>query len=107
MDPVNHPTHYQGTNGIETIEAIEAAMSKEAFKGYIQGNVIKYVMRYERKNGAEDLYKAQWYLNRLIDIIETTQNVETTESNGECKDGFCPMPNVRHGAPQAMFAPVN
>ncbi len=101
MDPVNHPSHYQGSNGIETIECIEAAMSKEAFKGYVQGNVIKYVMRYERKNGIEDLYKAQWYLNRLIDIIETT------EGNGECKDGFCPMPNVRHGAPTAMFAPVN
>jgi len=76
MDPVNHPAHYQGSNGIETIEAIEAAMSPEAFKGYVQGNVIKYVMRYERKNGAEDLYKAQWYFNRLIDIIETTQNVK-------------------------------
>ncbi len=101
MDPVNHPSHYQGSNGIETIECIEAAMSKEAFKGYVQGNVIKYVMRYERKNGIEDLYKAQWYLNRLIDIVETM------EGNGECKDGFCPMPNVRHGAPTAMFAPVN
>jgi len=101
MDPVNHPSHYQGSNGIETIECIEAAMSKEAFKGYIQGNVIKYVMRYERKNGIEDLYKAQWYLNRLIDIVETM------EGNGECKDGFCPMPNVRHGAPTTMFAPVN
>ena len=51
MDNVNHPSHYQGTNGIETIECIESAMSKEAFKGYIKGNVIKYVMRYENKNG--------------------------------------------------------
>lgn len=102
MDNVNHPSHYQGTNGIETIEAIEAAMSPEAFKGYIHGNCVKYIMRYERKNGIEDLYKAQWYINRLIDIIETK------EDNGEeCKDGFCPMPSVRHGAPQAMFAPVN
>lgn len=102
MDPVNHPSHYQGTNGIETIEAIEAAMSPEAFKGYIHGNCVKYIMRYERKNGVEDLYKAQWYINRLIDIVETKES-----NGGECKDGFCPMPNVRHGAPQTMFAPVN
>lgn len=68
-DPVNHPAHYtQG--GIECIEAIEASMSKEAFAGYLKGNMLKYVWRYQHKGGVEDLRKAQWYLNRLIEEVE-------------------------------------
>lgn len=64
-DPVNHPFHYtQG--GIECIEAIKASMSLAEFKGYLKGNVQKYLWRYRLKNGVEDLKKASWYLNRLI-----------------------------------------
>ncbi|MFJ8268507.1 DUF3310 domain-containing protein [Peribacillus asahii] len=64
-DVVNAPAHYtQG--GIETIDYIQAKMSEEQFKGYLLGNVHKYTSRYQFKNGAEDLKKAQWYLNRLI-----------------------------------------
>lgn len=63
---VDHPPHYtQG--GIECIDAIEASMSKEAFKGYLKGCVQKYVWRYERKGGIESLQKAIWYLNKLIE----------------------------------------
>ena len=67
-DQVNHPNHYtQG--GIECIEAMEAAMSPEAFRGYCKGNVIKYLWRYESKgNPVQDLLKAQWYLERLIQV---------------------------------------
>jgi hypothetical protein len=67
MDKVNKPAHYQGS--IECIDAIESAMTKEAFRGYLKGNIIKYVWRYDRKNGVEDLEKAQWYLNKLIEKI--------------------------------------
>jgi hypothetical protein len=66
MDKIN-PTHYKGT--IECIDAIESAMTKEGFRGYLKGNIIKYVWRYDRKNGVEDLEKAQWYLNKLIEKI--------------------------------------
>ena len=45
-------------------------MSYEAFKGYLQGNALKYVIRFDRKNGVEDLKKAQWYINRLIKHID-------------------------------------
>lgn len=58
------PSHYQGE--IECIEAIKASMSTQQFLGYLKGNIQKYVWRYDRKNGVEDLRKAQWYLNRLI-----------------------------------------
>lgn len=64
-DNVNHPPHY--TSGpIECIDAIESSMSKEAFAGFLKGNVQKYMWRYENKGGVESLQKAQWYLNRLI-----------------------------------------
>lgn len=65
-DPVNHPAHY--TNGeIECIDAIKSSMDILAFRGYLKGNVIKYMWRYEYKNKIEDLKKAQWYLDRLIE----------------------------------------
>lgn len=67
MDKVNKPAHYQGA--IECIDAIESTMSKEAFRGYLKGNVMKYMWRYEKKNGVEDLQKAEWYLKKLIESL--------------------------------------
>ena len=65
-NPVNHPAHY--TNGeIECIDAIKSSMDISSFRGYLKGNIIKYVWRYEHKNQIEDLQKAQWYLDRLIE----------------------------------------
>ena len=64
VDMVNSPPHYNA-GGIECIEAIEASMSKEAFRGYLKGNMLKYIWRYENKGGKEDLDKANWYLTRL------------------------------------------
>lgn len=65
-DPVNRPSHY-ASGGIECIEAIKASMSREAFLGYLKGNVQKYMWRYEKKaNPVEDLKKARWYQERLI-----------------------------------------
>ena len=65
-DQVNHPPHYtQG--GIECIDAIEAAMSVEEFRGYLRGNIMKYVWRIHHKGGVLDGQKAQWYLNKLLD----------------------------------------
>jgi hypothetical protein len=60
-----NPVHYK-IGGIETIDYIEAKLTREQFIGYLVGNVVKYVSRFEYKNGLEDLKKADWYLNRLI-----------------------------------------
>lgn len=69
-DPVNSPSHY-ASGGIECIEAIKASMTSEAFKGYLKGNVQKYMWRYEKKvNPVEDLKKAIWYQNRLVQELE-------------------------------------
>ena len=69
-DNVNHPSHYtQG--GVECIDAITAAtVNKTGIEAVCTANVIKYLWRYEAKNGLEDVKKAQWYLNRLIAEME-------------------------------------
>ncbi|MEF2965047.1 DUF3310 domain-containing protein [Paenibacillus sp. M1] len=68
-DNVNHPCHY--TSGkVECIDAIEAATEGlNGFEAYTTGNILKYLWRWKRKNGTEDLKKAQWYLNRLIETV--------------------------------------
>lgn len=66
VDLVNSPPHYNQT-GIECVEAIAAA-TDDGFEYYLQGNILKYLWRYRYKNGIEDLKKAQWYLNKLIEI---------------------------------------
>lgn len=67
-DAVNHPSHYT-TGGIECIDYIQEKLTPEEFRGYIKGNVIKYLTREQHKNGDEDIRKAQWYLNRLADTL--------------------------------------
>lgn len=68
LDTVNHPKHY--TQGkIECIDAIESAVSElSGLDAVCTANVIKYVWRWKHKNGSQDLRKAQWYLNKLIDL---------------------------------------
>ena len=65
-DAIN-PNHYKSAEGLETIDVIRAFGDDEAF---CIGNVLKYAMRYKEKNGVEDLKKARWYLNYVIDKYE-------------------------------------
>lgn len=69
-DMVNHPSHYtQG--GIECIDALKAAtVSKKGIEAVCTANAIKYLWRYEEKNGVEDVKKARWYIDRLIEELE-------------------------------------
>lgn len=62
---VNNPSHYADTK-FETIDIIKDKLSKEQFEGFLVGNVYKYITRYKKKNGIEDLRKAEWYLDYLI-----------------------------------------
>jgi hypothetical protein len=69
QDTVNHPSHY--TDGeIECIEAIEASLTADEYRGYLKGNIQKYVWRERLKGGTESLRKAQWYIERLIRLDE-------------------------------------
>ena len=68
VDMVNSPPHYNQT-GIECIQAISAA-TDNGFKYYLQGNVMKYLWRFDYKDKPlEDLQKAKWYLDRLIEEV--------------------------------------
>jgi len=68
-DLINEPPHYcQG--GIECIDAIEAALTPEEFRGYCKGNAIKYTWRERHKGQRSSLAKAAWYLARLLGTLE-------------------------------------
>ena len=72
-DMVLHPKHYtQG--GIECIDALKAAtVGKRGIEAVCVANVIKYLWRYEEKNGVEDVRKAKWYVERLLKELEESQ----------------------------------
>lgn len=67
-DKINNPAHYT-VGGIETLDYIKAKVKD--YPSYVAGNILKYVSRYEHKNGIEDLKKAQFYLNDLINWMES------------------------------------
>ena len=72
-DMVNHPQHY--TQGdIECIDALKAAtVGKRGIEAVCVANVIKYLWRYEEKNGIEDVRKAKFYIERLLKELEESQ----------------------------------
>jgi hypothetical protein len=61
-DNVNSPSHYQSESGVECIDAIQAALTAEEYRGYLKGNILKYTWRERIKGGKESLQKARWYL---------------------------------------------
>lgn len=69
-DMVNHPSHYTAGE-VECIDAIKAAVTDlQGFDAYCTGNAIKYLWRWKRKGGTQDLSKAVWYIQRLISTRE-------------------------------------
>ena len=78
VDLVNHPPHYN-KGGMEVIEVIELVTGgktggkrtgDQGFVGYLLGNILKYLLRFEHKgNPIEDLKKARWYLDKLISVV--------------------------------------
>ncbi len=87
IDNVNHPSHYcQG--GIECIDALKAAtVGKTGIEAVCVANVIKYLFRYENKNGLEDVKKAQWYINRLIQELSKAESNKYPVYNGVEPEG--------------------
>lgn len=69
MSNVDHPNHYQSESGLEVIDVIKAFTSElSGEEAFCIGNAIKYVCRYSKKNGVEDLEKAKWYIDRAISV---------------------------------------
>lgn len=69
-DSVNNPSHYQGRYGMESIDALRNFMTPEQLKGFYLGNALKYQLRFQKKNGLEDLKKARKNLEWLIEEFE-------------------------------------
>jgi hypothetical protein len=71
VDMVNHPSHYKSEKGLETIDVIEAFTADlQGIEATDTGNIIKYICRWKHKNGIQDLEKARWYLNHLINKLK-------------------------------------
>jgi hypothetical protein len=64
-DEINSPAHYHGET-MDVIDVIEDFFTPKMIEGYLMGNVVKYVLRYQKKGGVQSLKKAQWYLNRTV-----------------------------------------
>lgn len=68
---INHPNHYKTKSGLEAIDVIKAFTEDlKGVEAVDTANIIKYICRWKKKNGLEDLKKAQWYLNDLIKTVE-------------------------------------
>lgn len=78
-DMVNHPKHYtSGTLGIEVINTMEMCSTEDEFMGYLRCNALKYISRFENKNGLEDVKKCAWYVKKYLAV----QGLEEKD----CKD---------------------
>lgn len=75
-DKVNHPRHYDLPGGGQTIDVIDDMLDDAEVEGYYKGNIIKYIARYKGKGGAESLKKARWYLDKLIALKETQEEID-------------------------------
>ena len=74
-EKINHPPHYGGDVVYETIKVLKAWLSPEEYKGFLKGNVIKYLSRAGKKDGElQDCKKAAWYLSQLVLELETINN---------------------------------
>lgn len=63
---VNHPKHYQGKH--ECIDIMIAMFGKQAVIDFCKCNILKYRWRADKKNGEEDIKKAEWYETKLLEL---------------------------------------
>lgn len=81
---VSHPSHYQSETGLEVIDVIEAfTFNLTGIEATDTGNIIKYMCRWKEKNGIQDLEKAMWYLQHLIDHVKTLEYENSEEEYGK------------------------
>jgi hypothetical protein len=84
-DMVAHPNHYQSSSGLEVKDVIEAFTEElTGFEAVATGNIIKYICRWKKKNGIEDIEKCKQYCDFLIEYLEKKKGEminETTRKN--------------------------
>lgn len=81
---VSHPTHYVSKTGLEVIDVIEAFTSDlQGIEAVDTANALKYLCRWKKKNGIQDLEKAMWYIQHLIDHLKS---IDTKEENNNAPE---------------------
>lgn len=76
-DPVYHPNHYRSSSGLEVIQVIrDFTEDLIGFEAVCTANVIKYICRWSKKNGLQDLEKARRYLDWLITVVSEREKTE-------------------------------
>lgn len=77
-DKIN-PAHYR-QGKFETIDIIlDVTKNLPGDEGYLVGNIIKYISRYNKKNGQEDIEKARWYARRLSQLLKEKGSIKDSE----------------------------
>lgn len=107
-DMVSHPPHYQSAAGLEVIDVIEAFTADlKGVEATDTGNIIKYICRWNHKNGLEDLKKAKWYLEHLIKKVAgkntVTEEPEIDRAETPCE--FEGKPQHPYGDKQCLGKP--
>lgn len=88
-DSVKTPAHYDlNLNGVESIDVVRAVLGDEGFRKHCRGCALKYLMRADKKNGIEDLKKAQQYLKWEIELRENAEELRRTQKNAEEKNAI-------------------
>ena len=83
---VNCPQHYN-SGDIECIDAMEAMLSRKEFIGYLRGNSFKYRWRYAYKDGEQDLRKARWYEDKLLEVYKDNSHLKENKSDNGKESG--------------------
>lgn len=92
-NPVSHPNHYQSKSGLEVIDVIKAFTEDlKGVESYYTGNILKYMFRWKKKNGVEDLKKARQYLDWLIDMEDPSMTEEGKDVLSKFKDIWDSLP---------------
>lgn len=81
-DPIVRPSHYAGTYGLECLEAIRNMLTREQYIGFLRGNQLKYLWRFARKNGEQDLRKANQLGQWLLESIKEADTSGGRETEG-------------------------
>lgn len=77
-DPAVNPGHYKSKNGLEVIDCIEAFTEDlTGIEAVCVANILKYICRYKKKNGLQDVLKSRWYCEKLIKHLEKENKKES------------------------------
>ena len=80
-DPAINPGHYKSKNGLEVIDFIQAFTEDlDGFEAYLTGSAMKYLCRWKKKNGKQDINKAIWFSAKLVQYLEEQEKNESRQN---------------------------